>query len=91
MPSLHVALTDISAGNVAYRLLIPKTHPTSLRRRHPLPNMSAPTTFAQMAEWMVAANAKIDRLELWLARSTASNGQLRLVVSQVHRRRVLQR
>jgi hypothetical protein len=51
--------------------------------------MSAPTTFAQMAEWMVAANAKIDRLELWLARSTASNGQLRLVVSPVPRRRVM--
>jgi hypothetical protein len=53
--------------------------------------MSAPTTFAQMAEWMVAANAKIDCLELWLARSTASNGQLLLVVSRIPRRHLLQR
>ena len=45
--------------------------------------MSTPANFAQMAEWMVAANAKIDRLESWLARSTASVGQLRLTVSDV--------
>ena len=30
----------------------------------PLPTTSAPTTFAQIAEWKVAVNAKVDSLEL---------------------------
>ena len=33
----------------------------------PLPTMSPPITFAQMAEWMAAVNARVDHLELWLA------------------------
>ena len=47
----------------------------------PHPTMSAPTTFAQIAEWMVAVNVKVDHLELWLARSNAVRDQQRLVVS----------
>ena len=49
----------------------------------PLPTMSAPTTFAQMAEWMVAVDTKVDHPELWLAQSNAVRDQQHLVVSSL--------